>query len=68
MIFCPLCAQRIPTDDDLRQTGDCQCSREKMARAVTSWRTAALEVARDHIRDSDWQAKAQAAGWRPPHA
>lgn len=69
MITCPLCVQRIPTDNDLRASGDCQCSRENMARSIASWRTAALETARDSIRDAhDWQAKAQAAGWRPPHA
>lgn len=68
MIICPLCMQRIPTDDDQRQTGDCQCSREKLARYARSWRTAALDLSRDSIRDvQDWQAKAQAAGWRPPH-
>ena len=68
MIICPLCVQRIPTGDDRRQTGDCQCSREKLARSATTWRTAALEIGRDSIRDAhDWQAKAQAAGWRPPH-
>jgi hypothetical protein len=34
MIVCPLCTSRINTDNETRQTGDCQCSREKMARHI----------------------------------
>lgn len=36
MISCQLCGSRIPTEmHEYRQTGDCQCSREKMARLIT---------------------------------
>lgn len=37
MITCPICRARIPTDYDARQTGDCQCSRETMARLIIEY-------------------------------
>jgi hypothetical protein len=34
MIACPICDSRIHTGDESRMTGDCQCSRETMAREI----------------------------------
>lgn len=58
MITCPICNSRIPTDDESHHTGDCQCSRETMARRITCQREI-TKTATTGIREGYRQAIAE---------
>lgn len=64
MITCPICRSRIHTGDEQRMTGDCQCSRETMARMIIELRAEVEKAKEERNRVGaeirrEWMAKAQ---------
>ena len=47
MIECPLCGCRIATGEEGRKNGDCQCSRETMARKIISMESVVRDARMD---------------------
>ena len=44
---CPLCQCRVQTGHEMRMTDDCQCSKETMARKISSMQNVVFEARRD---------------------